>query len=143
MKTQTGHKMKVFMSDNCTEFVNTGLKKFFSGLRIIYQTTAPFCPESNRQAETEMRTLKDTARSKMWTSRCPEYLWAEAIACTVYIHNRILNKQSQEMTAYERIFKKKPYLTHVRVFGCKACSYPKRKAKSMGYQGQAYLISRV
>jgi len=130
MKTQTGNKMKIFMSDNGTEFVNAGLSQFFSKLGIIHQTTAPFCPESNGQAEREMRTLKDTARAMMWTSQCPEYLWAEAVACTVYVHNRILNKQSQELTAYERIFKKKPDLTHVRVFGCQAYVHiPKEKRR--------------
>jgi len=141
MKTQTGNSMKIFKSDNGTEFVNTSLNQYFLSLGIIHQTTAPFCPETNGQAEREMRTLKDTARSMMSTSQSPEYLWAEAIACTVYVHNRILNKQSQEITAYEWIFKKKPDLTHVRIFGCKAYAHiPKEKRRVWDPKAKLHLL---
>jgi hypothetical protein len=66
----------------------------------------------------------------------PEFLWAEAMACTVYIQNRILNKQSK-VTAYERIFNNAPSLHHVRLFGCKALNAQVSKEKRSAWDPKA------
>jgi transposase InsO family protein len=96
--------------------VNSTLTEYFSELGVIHIITAPFCREMNGKAEREMRTLKDTARAMLCQAK---FLWAEEMACTVYIHNRILNKQSKDVTAYERILNNAPSIHHVRVFLCK------------------------
>jgi hypothetical protein len=128
IQKQTGNAVKTFRSDNGTEFVNNELGAYFEELGIVHQTTAAFCPESNGKIEREMRTLKDTARSMMCRANAPEFLWAEALACSVYVHNRVLNKQSTERTAYEQIYGNKPSLAHLRVFGSKAyAQVPKEK----------------
>jgi len=58
----------------------------------------------------------------------PEFLWAEAIASSVYVHNRVFDKQSPSTTASEQIFKKKPTLGHLKVFCWPAFSQiPKEK----------------
>jgi len=48
-----------------------------------------------------------------------EYLRAEAMATTLYIYNRVLDKVSSKRTAYEEIFEKKANFKHVKIFGCK------------------------
>jgi len=122
MERQTGNKMKTFRTDNGTEFVNETLETFFSENGIVHETPPAYCPESNGKAERSMRTLKDTARSMMATHGTPEFLWAEAVACSVFIHNRTLNKWNQMKTPFEQIFQRKPFLGSLRVFGCKAYS---------------------
>jgi len=99
LETQTGNKLKVFKSDNGGEFINETLENYFIENGVIHHKTVPYCPESNGKIEREMRTLKDTARAMLHHANAPEYLWAEAMACTVYIHNRVLNKQSDSITA--------------------------------------------
>jgi len=148
MKTQTGNKMKIVKSDCGTEFVNTELKSYFSKKGIVHETTVPYCPQSNGSIEREMRTIKDTARAMLQHKNVPEFLWAEAVATSVYIHNRTLNKQSSEVTALEVIMKKKPNLSHLRVFGTEGFYHvpdqkrhtwtPKgRKCILVGYDGMS------
>ena len=68
-------------------------------------------------------------------------LWAEAVATSVYIHNRMLDKQSPEMTAYEAIFQRKPSLAHVRVFGCTAYAHvPEQKRTVWAAKGKKYKL---
>ena len=130
IQKQTGNKVKVLKTDNGSEFVNSELGPFLKKNGILHQTSAPYCPEANGRVEREMRTLKDTARAMLQRYEMPEYLWAEAIATSVYVHNRVLDKQSPEITAYERVFGKKPSLDHLRVFGCTAyAQVPKEKRK--------------
>ena len=130
IQKQTGNKVKVLKTDNGSGFVNSELGPFLKKNGILHQTSAPYCPEANGRVEREMRTLKDTARAMLQRYEMPEYLWAEAIATSVYVHNRVLDKQSPEITAYERVFGKKPSLDHLRVFGCTAyAQVPKEKRK--------------
>jgi len=120
IETQTGNKVKRFRSDNGTEYVNEALSQYFNSKGIRHETTAPYCPESNGRAEREMRTIKDTARAMLSDYDLPNFLWGEAVATSVYVHNRVLNKMSPDKTAFERIFNQKPNLKHLHVFGCKA-----------------------
>jgi hypothetical protein len=50
----------------------------------------------------------------------PEFLWAEAIATSVCIHNRLLDSQTPQITSFEAIFKRKPNLSHLREFRSEA-----------------------
>jgi len=111
--------------------VNTKLADFCSLRGILHETTVPYSPQSNGKIEREMRTVKDTARAMMQDQNVPEFLWAEAVASSVFIHNRILNKQSPNITAYEVIFGRKPQLGHLRVFGCLAYAHVPDQKRSV------------
>jgi len=37
-------------------------------------------------------------------------LWAEAVAFSIYVHNRVLNKTAKSITPFELVLKKKPIL---------------------------------
>lgn len=66
----------------------------------------------------------------MQESGVPEIMWGEAVATSVFMHNRIINKQSPEITAYKQVFKKKPYLGHVKKLLCSAFSQIPRQRRS-------------
>ena len=71
----------------------------------------------------------------------PEFFWAEAVAASVYIHNRILDKESPEVTAYDQIFKRKPTLSHARSFGCTAYVHaPEVKRKVLESKGKKHIM---
>lgn len=123
--------MKIITSDNGSEFLNAELLQFLSENGIQHETSASYCPSSNGRIEREIRTIKDTARTIMQRYKTPEFLWAESVATAVYVRNRLLSKQSPDLTAYEQVFKKKPRLSHFRVFGCEAIVHmPDVKAQS-------------
>lgn len=47
-------------------------------------------------------------------------LWAEATACAVDLQNRVESKTGPGMTPYEAWFKRKPDLSHLKIFGSDA-----------------------
>jgi Integrase core domain len=141
ISNQTGNKVKVFKTDNGTEFVNDGLEEFFTQNGIIHQTTVPYCPESNGKVERDMRTIKDSARTMLQQAQLPDFLWAEAVGTTVYVLNRTLNKQNVSRTPLEQVMNKKPHLSHLRVFGCTAfAQIPKEKRKVWEPKAKKYIL---
>nr|GEZ30763.1 retrovirus-related Pol polyprotein from transposon TNT 1-94 [Tanacetum cinerariifolium] len=58
------------------------------------------------------------------------FLWAEAVATACYTQNRSLIRTRHNKTPYELVYKKKPYLTFLRVFG--ALCYPTNDSEDLG-----------
>ncbi|GJV03139.1 ribonuclease H-like domain-containing protein [Tanacetum coccineum] len=85
-------KIKIFRSDNGTEFVNQTMNKFCDDKGIIHQTSCAYTPQQNGIAEREHMNLLNVAR----------------------LPSSMLNGKSP----YEMIYKKPPTLSHLRVFGC-------------------------
>ncbi|GJV84095.1 ribonuclease H-like domain-containing protein [Tanacetum coccineum] len=92
IKNQFKRKIKVFRSDNGTEFVNQSVSKLCSDKGIIHQTSCVYTPQQNRIVERKHRHLLNVVR----------------------LPSSVLNEKSP----YEMIYKKCPTLFHLRVFGC-------------------------
>jgi len=131
IKNQTRTNVKVLKTDCGTEFVCEELTSFLREEGIIHDTTIPYCPETNGKIEREMRTIKDTARAMLKASSSPDFLWAEAVNTSVYIHNRLVNKQTPHMTTWEQVFKRKPE-PHPNIRVQSFCPDPKGKEEGMG-----------
>lgn len=56
-KTDTGFDVKLFRSDNGTEFTNIDVEMILKELGIRHQRTGPYTPEQNGSAERDMRTI--------------------------------------------------------------------------------------
>ncbi|CAG7639035.1 unnamed protein product [Allacma fusca] len=95
----------------------------------MYDTSVPYCPETNGKIEREICTIKDCARTILISANLPTKLWAEAVGTTVYLHNRLLDKHSPTITAHEAVIGRKPSLAHVRAFGCQAYSHVPRQLR--------------
>lgn len=65
----------------------------------------------------------ESARTMLQARDLPVKLWAEAINTAVYILNRTAIKKKKSVTPFEAWNKKKPELSHVKVFGTKAYAY--------------------
>ncbi|KAI5708540.1 hypothetical protein M8J77_024816 [Diaphorina citri] len=128
VENQTGKKIKVFRSDNGTEYVNSQFKDYFRESGIQFQTSAPYTPEQNGVAERLNRTLVEKARSMLSQAGLPACLWAEATSTALYLKNRSPTKALNGMTPFEVWSGKIPSLKHLRVFGCKVMVHiPKQK----------------
>ena len=91
---------------------------------IHHELTVPHSPEQNRVAERINRTLMETARSMMAHAGLPDCYWAEAVATAVYLRNRAPTTAfNKKITPYERWYRRKPNLNHLKVFGCMAYAH--------------------
>ena len=101
VENQTGHKIKVFRSDNGTEYVNERLSSLLRRCGIKHETTVPYSPQQNGIAERLNRTLVERARSMLMESHLSVDLWAEAVATAVYLRNRSPTKALSAVTPQE------------------------------------------
>nr|GEZ67913.1 retrovirus-related Pol polyprotein from transposon TNT 1-94 [Tanacetum cinerariifolium] len=62
------------------------------------------------------RTIMGMARSMFKGKNMPSYLWAEAVATSVYIINLSPTKALQDMTPLQVWLERKPVVSHLRVF---------------------------
>ena len=120
ISNQTGNTVKMFRSDNGTEFKNAELMDFFAEKGIQVGFNPPHASQSNGLIERDVRTVQDLARAMLCQSQLSEKHWDDAVKTAAYTLNRTLNSKNREVTPYEMIFKRKPSLRHVRIFGCKA-----------------------
>ena len=81
--------VKIFRSDNGTEFVNNKLQHFFNNKGILHQTSCVYTPQQNGIAERKHWHLLNVARSLMFQGELPIYLWLEFVLTAVYIINRL------------------------------------------------------
>lgn len=61
----------------------------------------------------------------------PSFLWSEAMSTTIYTLNRCPTKAVEGKTPYEAWTRKKPSISHLRVFGCEAYAFvvPEKRKK--------------
>ncbi|GJU06904.1 ribonuclease H-like domain-containing protein, partial [Tanacetum coccineum] len=111
-------KIKVFRSDNGTEFVNQSVSKLCSDKGIIHQTSCVYTPQQNGIAERKHRHLLNVARSFMFQGGIPLKMWTECILTATYLINILLSSVLNGKSPYEMIYKKCPTLSHLRVIGC-------------------------
>nr|GFB86129.1 hypothetical protein [Tanacetum cinerariifolium] len=67
-----------------TKFKNQVLKVYFDSVGISHQMSSVRTPQQNEVVERRNRTLVEAARTMLILSRAPLFLWAEAIATTIY-----------------------------------------------------------
>lgn len=70
-------------------------------------------------AERSNRTTVESSRSQMYGKKIPLETRDLAVQCAVYVQNRTMSSTSN-MTPCQHWYKKKPDISHLRVFGCLA-----------------------
>lgn len=98
----------------CTEFSTCPKRQ-----GIAHETTAPYSPESNGNAETLNCSHLDMAKTVLlWSEKSGKTLWSVAISTACYIRNRLVSKSyAQSGAPYEIIHKRRPNLEHTKLFG--------------------------
>ncbi|KAJ8564192.1 hypothetical protein ON010_g7153 [Phytophthora cinnamomi] len=116
-ENQWGERLKCLRSDNGTEIVNKTVTELRRWNGIMHQRTVPYSPQQNGVAERMNRAVLEKARSMLHYKGVSTEWWAEAVSTAVYLINRSTNTERSDMTPYEVVFKVKPQLEHLRVFG--------------------------
>jgi len=97
------------------EFVNETLNNWCRNQGIEIQMTAPYSPSQNGIAERMNQTIVELACAMIQGS--PQFLWEYAVKHASYLRNQSYTKSLHNTTPYERRFKKKPNVSHLREFG--------------------------
>ena len=85
---------------------------------IQHELTVPHSPQQNGVAERMNRTLTESALAMIAHANLPNDSWAEAIATAAYVKNQAPTTAFEtDTTPYERWYRKKPDVTHLKVFG--------------------------
>ena len=131
MKTLvTENHVKTLRSDNGGEYGSKMFDAYLKEKGIVHETTVPFNPAQNGVSERMNHTIVETALSMLSQSNMPNEFWAEAINTAVYLRNRSPTTSLNAITPYEALFNRKPDVSHLRVFGCRAFVHiPKEQRK--------------
>ncbi|KAI9038883.1 GAG-pre-integrase domain-containing protein [Aspergillus affinis] len=99
------------------------------GITILH--SARYTPEQNGFIERGGGIITSRSRSLMINSRLPVDLWPHAVKASVYLLNRTPTKRGDQWTTpFERLYSKKPRLSGLHLFGCRAYVRIHRKALS-------------
>ncbi|XP_070004702.1 uncharacterized protein [Nicotiana sylvestris] len=81
--------VKIFRSDNGSEFLNSQVAELLGSKRNIHQTSYIYTPQQNGVAERRLRYILDVGRSLIFQAVVPLRFWGECITTAVYIINRL------------------------------------------------------
>ncbi|KAJ0558902.1 putative RNA-directed DNA polymerase [Helianthus annuus] len=116
--TQFKKRIKVFRSDNGTEFVNNQMSMFCKSKGILHQTSCSYTPQQNGVVERKHRHLLNTARALMFQGGLPLRYWSDCVLTAVYLINRLPSSVLNGRSPFEMMFGFSPSLSHLRNFGC-------------------------
>ncbi|KAL0745047.1 hypothetical protein Bca101_100892 [Brassica carinata] len=111
-------KIKILRSDNGGEYTSNAFKQHLSQYGILHQTSCPYTPQQNGVAERKNRHLMEVARSMMFHANVPKRFWGDAVQTACYLINRVPTKILKNLSPFEVLNKSKPFIDHLRVFGC-------------------------
>eukprot|EP00794_Sanderia_malayensis_P014530 gene14530-biopygen11634 len=120
MENLTEKKVKGLRSDNGGEYVSDEFNQFCINRGIRRELTIPMSPQQNGVAERLNRTLMESTRSMLHHAKLPLRFWAKALNTAVYLRNRSPTVALSGLTPYECMYGKKPDVSNLKVFGCKA-----------------------
>ena len=118
VETQLNKKIKIIRSDRGGEY-EFPFEEICTEFGIIYQTTAPYTPQSNGVAKRKNRSLKETMNALLNSSGLPQNLWGEVVLTANFILNRVPHRKTQQ-TLYEKWKGRMPNLNYLKVWGCLA-----------------------
>jgi hypothetical protein len=119
VENQTRMKLKILRTDNGGEFISKEFQDYLKRSGIVHQRTVPRTPQQNGVVERYNRTLVEMARCMIHYANLPYKFWAEAVSTAAHLKN--LSPHATLKKTPEEIWStKKPDVSYLKVFGCKA-----------------------
>jgi transposase InsO family protein len=116
VELESGHKIKAIRCDNAPEYRSLGdLLQRDYGIQFEYTTV--YTPEQNGVSERLNRSLVAVARAMLQGAGLPARFWGDAVITACYLRNRTLIGPDGK-TLEEAYSGKKPYIGHLRAYGC-------------------------
>lgn len=141
VENQQNKKIKIFRTDNGLEFCSNEFEDYLKDAGIIHQKTNPYTPEQNGMSERINRTIVERARCLLFDAGLDKKFWAEATNTAVYLRNRSVASGLNDKTPYELWHKRKPDLSHVRIFGSEVMVHiPKEKRLKWDTKSKKHIL---
>ncbi|KAE8886920.1 hypothetical protein PF003_g28909 [Phytophthora fragariae] len=135
VEKQFDARVKFVRHDGAKEFATNSLLAYYEDHAIEVQPTVRYAHQTNATAERANRTIVTIGRSMLHYAGLDKSFWAEAAMTAIYIKNRLPSSKSPDKTPFEIVYKSKPNVKHMRIFGCKAFVLtPKEKRLEVGPQ---------
>ena len=111
IKTQFDKHVKIFRSDNGTEFMC--MKNYFFERGIIFQTSCVSTPQQNGRVERKHRHILNVARALRFQGNLPIEFWGECVLAAGYLINRTPSAVLNRKTPYEMLHGQTLSLQHL------------------------------
>ncbi|KAE9589571.1 putative RNA-directed DNA polymerase [Lupinus albus] len=115
ISTQFGSKIKCIRSDNGREFY---INDFYVENGIEHQTSCVETPQQNDIVERNHQHILGVARSLIFQSELPHYLWDYDISHAILLINKQPTKYLSYKSPYAVLYNNQPNISNLRVFGC-------------------------
>ena len=109
--------MKALRTDRGREFMSEDFPSYCNDHGIHKQLTQARTPHQNGVAERRNRSLIEKARSLLFESKVPMFLWTELVNTANYLINRGPTKANGGQTLEHQYSRKKPSVSHLRIIG--------------------------
>ena len=120
IELETGRKLQAVRLDNAPKFKALG--SYLQAYGVQFEYTTAYTPEQNGVAERLNRSLITIARSMLLDAKLPIRFWGYAVTTACYLRNRT-PIGPKGLTPEEAYSGKKPYIGHLRAYGCIAYAH--------------------
>ena len=126
-------KIKVIRDDKGSEFMSNEFIQYCIDNGIDRQHSVRNRPQQNGDVERANRTVSDLVTAMLNEANLPVQFWFHAFVALLHVLNRTPTAPLPQSTPHEAWHKKKPDVSHLRVWGCLAYVHiQKDKRKSFG-----------
>jgi len=130
-ENQTGYKVQAIRTDDGKEYTGGEFTAWLNDKGIEHQRSAPYTSQHNGMAERYNRTVQERTSALLCDAGLDPKFWAEA-ATTINTVANLTPQRHQTATQYELFHRKRPDVSHLRVFGCRAWAYNPAKLRRKG-----------
>ena len=128
--TQFNKQIRCLRSGNGGEYMSSDFSSYLDEQGIRHERTVPHTPQQNGVSERMNRTLVECARAMLHFANAPLRFWSEAVLHAMYLRNRSYSASTPNGTPYERLYKARPDLSTIRIFGCEAFTHVEQTERS-------------
>lgn len=137
-------KVRRLLTDGGGEWLGTPFQQWLLSQGLVHITTQPYSSEMNSGAEVYHRVIIHSASAMLKGANLRLDFWGQAVLCAVYLNNRTPTKArglNLKMTPFEALYGSKPYLGHIRVWGCRVYAHiPDKKGKKLDPHSKECLL---
>ncbi|GJR28915.1 ribonuclease H-like domain-containing protein [Tanacetum coccineum] len=132
--------IKVFRSENSTEFVNQQFNALCESNGIIHQISCSYTPQQNGIVERKHKHLLNVARSLLFQGWIPLNMWTDCILTAIYLINILPTSVLNGKSPYDLVYNKHPSLKHSRSFGSLAYATILNSHDKFGSRSEKYVL---
>ncbi|MBW0545978.1 hypothetical protein O181_085693 [Austropuccinia psidii MF-1] len=113
----SAHLVKTLQTDNGGEFNNATINMWLQRQGITHECSLPFFHQQNGVAECYSHKIADMSHTILLGSKLPNSFWGHAFMWATYTNNMLPNLHTGQKTPTEILFRVKPQIDWMRIFG--------------------------